>query len=71
MLGKRRSLATARIALWGRLSAIFPHRIAAHLDAVRVVDQPVKDAVGQRGIADLFGRQVTGRQVTTTGDDDR
>jgi hypothetical protein len=39
----------------GRLfPAIFPHRIAAHLDAPGVVHQPVEDAMGHGRIADLF-----------------
>jgi len=36
-----------------RLPPIFAHRIAAHLDAMVVLDQPVEDAIGQRGIADV------------------
>jgi hypothetical protein len=35
-------------------SPILTHRVAAHLNAMSVVDQPVDDAVGQRGIADLL-----------------
>ena len=46
--GTRR--ATAR-----RLCATFlPHRVAAHLDPVRVVDQAVENAVGYGRIADLL-----------------
>src|SRR5271165_3270867 len=41
-------------ALCVRLPAILPHRIAAHLDAVGVVNQPVEDAVRQCRVADLF-----------------
>ena len=37
-----------------RLAPILAHRIAAHLNAMSVVNQPVEDAVGQRRIADLF-----------------
>ena len=38
-----------------RLRATFlTHRIATHFDAMRVVDEPVEDAIGQRRIADLF-----------------
>jgi len=33
---------------------VFPHRFAAHLDPMSIVNQPVKDAIGQRGIAYLF-----------------
>jgi len=35
-------------------SPILAHRVAAHLDAMGVVHEPVEDAVGQRGIAYLF-----------------
>jgi hypothetical protein len=41
-------------ALCVRLPAILVHRVAAHLNAVGVVDQPVEDAIGQSGIANLF-----------------
>ena len=34
--------------------ATFAHRISLHFDAVRVVNQPVQYAVGQRRIADLL-----------------
>jgi hypothetical protein len=37
-----------------RLPPIFARRLAPHVDAVGVVHQSVEDAVGQRGIADLF-----------------
>jgi hypothetical protein len=37
-----------------RLAAILPHRVAAHLDTVSVVNQPVEDTIGHRGIANLF-----------------
>jgi len=53
-ISKRRSLATARIALWGSFSAILTHGISSHLNAMGVVHQAVEDANGQRGIADLF-----------------
>src|ERR1700676_1746185 len=33
---------------------LFPHRVPAHLDSVRVVDQAVENAVGHGRIADLF-----------------
>jgi hypothetical protein len=36
------------------LPAIPAHRIATHLDAVSVVDQPVRDSVGQGRIANLL-----------------
>jgi hypothetical protein len=35
-------------------STVLTHRIATHLDAVGVVDQPVEVAVRQRRITDLF-----------------
>ena len=49
--GFRRIPAQSRyvMALYVRLPAIL-----AHLDAVGVVNEPVEDAVGQRGIAYLF-----------------
>jgi hypothetical protein len=34
--------------------AILAHRVAIHLDPMGIVDQPVKDAIGQCRIADLF-----------------
>ena len=37
-----------------RLCPTLTHGIALHLNAMRVVDQAVEDAVGQRWIADLF-----------------
>ena len=37
-----------------RLRAVLPHGITAHLDAMSFVDQPVEDAIRQRGIADLL-----------------
>ncbi len=40
--------------LRARFSAAIAHRISAHLNAVGVVNEPVEDAVGQRGIADLL-----------------
>ena len=33
------------------LASTLSHGIAPHLDAVGVVDQPVEDTIGQRGIA--------------------
>jgi hypothetical protein len=41
-------------ALCVRLPAILAHRVVAHLNAVGVVDQPIEDAIGQNGIANLF-----------------
>jgi hypothetical protein len=43
-------------------STVLTHRIATHLDAVGVVDQPVEVAVRQRRITDLFvpGGPVSG-----------
>ena len=35
-------------------SFLFTYRIPAHLDAMRVVHQPVENAIGQCGISDLF-----------------
>jgi hypothetical protein len=59
----------ARLTIDSQLSSsfapVFPHGIPAHLDAMGVVDQAVEDAVGQRGIADLFvparDRQLRGQ----------
>src|SRR5256885_10547810 len=36
------------------LSFLFTHGVPTHLDAMRVVHQPVEDSVGQCGISDLF-----------------
>jgi hypothetical protein len=36
-----------------RLPAILAHRVAAHLNAVRVVNQPIENAVGGGGVAGL------------------
>ena len=41
-------------ALGVRLSSVLAHRIATHVDAMGVVNQPAEDAVGQSGIADLL-----------------
>ena len=38
----------------GLVHTTLAHGISTHLDAVGVVDQPVDDAVGKRGIADLL-----------------
>ena len=50
-----------------RLRAILAHRVATHLNAVGVVNEAVEDAVGQRGIADLFvparDRQLRGQDL--------
>ena len=37
-----------------RFPAILAHGVAAHLDAVGIVNQPVEDTVSGGGIADLF-----------------
>jgi hypothetical protein len=39
----------------GFAATLFPHRLAVQFDPVRVVDEPVEDAVGDGGIADLRG----------------
>jgi len=41
-------------ALSIRLSLVLAHRTAAHLDTFGVVNQPVENAISQRGIADLL-----------------
>ena len=43
-----------RLASSRSLAFIFPHRIAAHLDPMGVVNQPVEDAIRYCWIADLF-----------------
>jgi hypothetical protein len=40
------------------LSSALSHRIAPHLDPVCIVDQPVKNAIGECRIADLFMKIV-------------
>ena len=35
-------------------AAFLAHRVAAYVDAMGLVNQPVKDAVGCRGVTDLF-----------------
>jgi hypothetical protein len=35
-------------------SPVLAHRIAAHLNAMGVVNEAVKDAIGESGIAGLF-----------------
>jgi hypothetical protein len=42
------------LGLSARLRTILPHRVATHLNAVGVVQQPVEDSIGQRGISYLF-----------------
>jgi hypothetical protein len=37
-----------------RFTSTLAHRITPHLDPMRIVDQPVEDAVSQCGIADLL-----------------
>jgi uridine kinase len=48
------------------------HRIAAHFNAVGIVNQPVEDAISQRGIVDLFvparNRSCEVRTVERTND---
>jgi len=51
-----------------RLCPTLAHRIALHLNAMRVVDQAVEDAVCQRGIAD---RLVPARDRQLRGEDRR
>ena len=46
--------ARATSSLTIRLSSALPHRIAPHFDPVCIVDQPVKNAIGECRIADLF-----------------
>lgn len=45
--------------------AFFPHRLALHFDAMRVLDQPVEDASGDGRISDLGvpagNRQLAGQ----------
>jgi len=33
---------------------ILAHGITTHLDTVGIMNQPVEDTIGKRGIADLF-----------------
>jgi hypothetical protein len=42
------------------LFSVLSHGIAAHLKPVTVMNQPVKDAVGQGWVADLFVPSGTG-----------
>ena len=55
-------------SLFSLLASLFAHRFIAHLDPVSVVYQPVEDAVGQRGISDLF---VPASHWQLRGQDDR
>ena len=49
------ALPRSRRALARRLCAtLLTHGIPTHLDAMRVVNQPVEDAIGGRGVADLL-----------------
>jgi hypothetical protein len=49
------SAGETRRALARRIrTALFTHRVAAHFEAMGVVNQPVEDAVSGRGIADLL-----------------
>jgi hypothetical protein len=36
------------------LATVLTHRVAAHLNAMRIVNQPIQDAIRQRGISNLF-----------------
>src|SRR5215469_14702895 len=45
---------TARLRATQPVSPILSHRIAAHLDAVRVGNQPIKNTLSQFGIANLL-----------------
>ena len=42
------------LTLTVRFASALAHRIPAHLDAVRVVNQAIENAIGQRGITDLL-----------------
>jgi hypothetical protein len=48
------NVASGERQLRAGLPAIFAHGITSHLNPVGVVDQPVENAVGERGIADLL-----------------
>jgi hypothetical protein len=37
-----------------RFTSTLAHRIASHLDPMRIVDQPVENAIGHRRVADLL-----------------
>jgi len=45
---------TKKASLTIPLSSALPHRTVPHLDQVCIVDQPVKNAIGECRIADLF-----------------
>jgi len=44
----------ARISAFGLHCFALSHRIASQFDAMRIVHQPVQDAIGHSRIADLF-----------------
>jgi hypothetical protein len=50
--GFHRSLHPLLLVVWG--IAFLTHGLAAHFDAVGVVNQTVEDAIGNGGIADLL-----------------
>jgi len=52
--------------LCGRFSTIFTHRIGTHLDAVRIMNQPAKEAVRRRGITDLLAAIIVLALVRNT-----
>ena len=45
--------------IWVRLASTLSHGVFTHFDTMGVVNRPVQDAVGQRGIADLFVQRET------------
>ncbi len=53
-LSKRFLLLFLFLPFFGCGSVFLAHGLSAHLDAMGVVDQAVKDAVGDGGIADLL-----------------
>ena len=61
---------SVQLGAW--IPSILSHRISSHLDAVGIVNQPVDDANGQRGIADLFvptrDRQLRGQDPRSVQD---
>ncbi len=53
------------LGLSALLAPTLTHRIPSHLDAMGVVHEPVEYAVGQRGIAYLFGPRRSGKETPT------
>jgi hypothetical protein len=45
-----------------RFAATISHGVITHFDTMGVVNRPVQNAVGQRGIADLFWQRETALQ---------